>query len=358
MQVSLKNITKIFDGKVSAVDDFSVEVHSGKLFFLLGPSGCGKTTLLRMIAGFETPTRGDIYFDDTCVTHLKPQKRGIGMVFQNYALWPHLSVQKNIEYGLNIRKLSSGEKRKRIDEVLDIVQMPGYEDRLPNQLSGGQQQRIALARALVIRPKLLLFDEPLSNLDTQLRLELRDEIKRIHDQTKITTIYVTHDQKEALSMADFIVVMNKGKLIQMGKPVELYRYPLNRFIAGFIGETNFIQATIDEIHTDKTIVSTSLGRFETPWTADSNVKGKTVILSIRPESIRVGLDPLSTPNSFEVDIKRVVYLGEVEQFELHTQDAHNLRAWRFNPEDQHGLGKTIASVKPRDIIVLEKEISQ
>ncbi|MDP1662017.1 MAG: ABC transporter ATP-binding protein, partial [Phycisphaerales bacterium] len=234
-----------------AVDGVSLVVQPGELFFLLGPSGCGKTTLLRMIAGFIDPTGGTIAFTDDKggrrdVTHLPPNKRNTGMVFQSYALWPHMSVFDNVAFGLSVRKIDKAQTRLRVMEALSMVQMESLAQRKPNALSGGQQQRVALARALVIRPDVLLLDEPLSNLDAKLRTELRSEIRRICKQAGITGVYVTHDQKEALSMADRCAVMRSGRIVQIGTPHELYHRPASRFVAEFLGETNFIDAKLIE----------------------------------------------------------------------------------------------------------------
>lgn len=242
----LNNIRKTFDQTV-AVEDVSIEVSAGSLFFLLGSSGCGKTTILRMIAGFVQPTAGRIFFDDRDVTALPPEKRNAGMVFQNYALWPHMTVSQNVGFGLDVRRMPSAEKKKRIGESLELVRMSQYADRLPNQLSGGQQQRVALARAIAFRPDLLLLDEPLSNLDAKLRLEMRSEIRRISNELRITMIYVTHDQYEALSLADQIAVMSAGKIEQLGAPRDIYQRPRTRFVAEFIGETNFVSGEIQGV---------------------------------------------------------------------------------------------------------------
>src|SRR3989475_2430393 len=243
MRVSIRNLIKRF-GKTAVLQDISLEIGSQELFFLLGPSGCGKTTLLRLIAGFYQPDGGEVLFGDKPMNDVPPHRRNTGMVFQNYALWPHLTVAQNVVYGLEVRSLSAAEKKTRVAEALAIVQMERYAEHAPNQLSGGQQQRVALARALVIRPDLLLLDEPLSNLDAKLRLEMREEIRRIHAQTKITTLYVTHDQKEALSLADRMAVMRNGVVEQIGEPRAVYRGPVNRFVADFIGETNWLAAEV------------------------------------------------------------------------------------------------------------------
>jgi iron(III) transport system ATP-binding protein len=266
--ITIKNVTKSFPahagGITNAVDHVSLSITAGELFFLLGPSGCGKTTLLRMIAGFIDPTGGAIEFSDASgtrdVTYLPPNKRNTGMVFQSYALWPHMSVFENVAFGLGVRKVGKEETRTRVMEALGAVQMDQYAQRKPNQLSGGQQQRIALARALVIRPSVLLLDEPLSNLDAKLRNDLRMEIRRICKSSGITTVYVTHDQKEALSMADRIAIMRAGSIVQIGTPGGMYRRPADRFVAEFLGETNLVEAKVVSANSEQITLDTPAGR--------------------------------------------------------------------------------------------------
>ncbi|HRU06852.1 MAG TPA: ABC transporter ATP-binding protein, partial [Candidatus Brocadiia bacterium] len=233
VSVNLQSVTKRFD-RVTAVNGVTLQVERGELFFLLGPSGCGKTTLLRIIAGFCDATQGQVLFDDRDVTSLPAHKRNTGMVFQNYALWPHMTVEENVAYGLDVRKTPAAERKRRVAEALDMVRMAEYASRRPTQLSGGQQQRVALARAIVIQPDVLLLDEPLSNLDAKLRNEMRDEIRRVHRQTGLTAIYVTHDQKEALSLAGRMAVLRDGRVEQSGPPREVYDRPANAFVAQFI----------------------------------------------------------------------------------------------------------------------------
>jgi ABC-type Fe3+/spermidine/putrescine transport system ATPase subunit len=228
-------------GNVQAVDDVSFEVKEGEVLSLLGPSGCGKTTTLRCLAGFEMPDRGKIYLDNREISFLNPEQRGIGMVFQNYALWPHMTVYNNLAFGLQIRKLEKKEIEERIKRVLSIVRLSGYEDRYPRQLSGGQQQRIAMARALVIEPDIMLLDEPLSNLDAQLREEMRFEFIELQRKLGITAIYVTHDQAEAMVISDKIIILNQGRVIQTGTPREIYTAPQSRFVAGFYCGNQFYQ---------------------------------------------------------------------------------------------------------------------
>jgi len=244
--VKLVNVTKKFKDVV-AVDHVTLEIKHGEFFTLLGPSGCGKTTTLRLIAGLEYPDEGRIYFDGQDVTDLPPYKRNTGMVFQNYALWPHMTVFDNIAYGLKVRRLPKDEIRKKVYEVLDLIKLKGLERRYPTQLSGGQQQRVALARALVIEPQVLLLDEPLSNLDAKLRIEMREEIKRLQRRLGITTIYVTHDQEEAMVISDRIAVMNRGRIMQVGTPRELYKRPRNLFVATFLGRCTLIKGKISKV---------------------------------------------------------------------------------------------------------------
>ncbi|MGH7179956.1 MAG: ABC transporter ATP-binding protein, partial [Tepidisphaeraceae bacterium] len=235
--VRLSGISKSF-GATRAVDDVSLEIGAGELFFLLGPSGCGKTTLLRIVAGLIAPDRGTVRFNDRDVTRLLTQQRNAVMCFQGYALWPHMTVRQNVRFGLEVRGLGRAEQERRVDEVLTIVQLAELSERHPNELSGGQQQRVALARALAVNPQCLLLDEPLSNLDAKLRNEMRIEVRRICKTRGITTIYVTHDQKEALSVADRIAVMDQGRVVQCGIPGDLYLKPGSAFVADFLGQTN------------------------------------------------------------------------------------------------------------------------
>src|SRR5438034_4670243 len=243
MDVSIKNLSKYF-GETPVLKDISLEIKDQELFFLLGPSGCGKTTLLRLLAGFYQPDAGQLFFGERPMNGVPPHRRNTGMVFQNYALWPHMTVADNVAYGLEVRGIDAAARRQQVAEALSVVQMERFADRMPNQLSGGQQQHVARARALVIKPDVLLLDEPLSNLDARLRLEMREEIRRIHAQTRITTIYVTHAQKEALSLADRIAVMREGAIEQIGEPRTIYRSPASRFVADFIGETNWLAAEV------------------------------------------------------------------------------------------------------------------
>src|SRR5512140_2650433 len=250
ISIRIHNLTKRF-GAITALRDLDLVIEPGELFFLLGPSGCGKTTLLRSLAGFYIPDEGQIWFGDEDVTRLAPHKRNTGMMFQSYALWPHMTVAENVAFGLEERRVPREEITRRVGEALDSVQMGAYAARRPNELSGGQQQRVALARALVIRPRCLLLDEPLSNLDARLRLEMRTEIRRVCKEFKLTTVYVTHDQKEALSISDRMAILDRGRVLQVGSPREVYRRPTGKTVANFIGETDFIPGTIRGIEGDR-----------------------------------------------------------------------------------------------------------
>ena len=348
MRVSIQNLTKKF-GDTAVLKNISLGVHEQELFFLLGPSGCGKTTLLRLIAGFYQPDGGQLFFGDKPMNGVPPHRRNAGMVFQNYALWPHMTVAENVAYGLEVRAVSVTEKKQRVAEALAIVQMEKYADRTPNQLSGGQQQRVALARALVIKPDVLLLDEPLSNLDARLRLEMREEIRRIHAQTKITTIYVTHDQKEALSLADRIAVMRDGVIEQIGDPRTVYRAPANRFVADFIGETNWLAAEVQGQFDGGMRLKTDFGEFRA--LADANLTiGQKVWLGFRPEAVEFGAGP---GNSLALAVAQVSYLGEIEQYELRLSPAVTVKAFEQNPQEVRRVGELLmVHVRPQNLLVL------
>lgn len=285
-EIKLDGVSKHFGGVV-AVDNLNLEIGHGELVSLLGPSGCGKTTALRMLAGFEKLTAGEISIDGRVINNLSPQERNIGIVFQNYAVFPTMSVAKNVAYGLKIRKVEGQELKKRIADVLELVGLAGYENRMPSQLSGGQLQRVALARALVIRPNVLLLDEPLSNLDAALRVSIRKEIRKIQQEMGITTVFVTHDQEEAMSISDRVAVMRKGHLIQMGSPMEMYNNPDNSFVASFLGHTTLISGTVQKVDGERTIIAIPGGEMQAKTGTQVSV-GTEVWVSIRPHHIRLG----------------------------------------------------------------------
>jgi iron(III) transport system ATP-binding protein len=317
VSIRFEHVTKCF-GDNRVVDDIDLTIDPGELFFLLGPSGCGKTTLLRCIAGFYIPESGRILIGNRDVTKLAPEDRDTGMVFQSYALWPHMSVKENVAFGLELRKVPKAEINQRVAEALAAVKMTERADYKPNQLSGGQQQRVALARALVVRPQCLLLDEPLSNLDAKLRLEMRGEIRRICKQFGLTAVYVTHDQKEALSIADRIAVLDKGKIQQCGSPRDVYKHPNTRFVAHFIGETNFLDATVERITDHEIVVATPIGPVASSLTPHEAVQvGQKVTLSIRPEVIHLGYEPPDDAgNVFDAAVHDTIYLGEMAQHEV------------------------------------------
>lgn len=302
-EVKIQHITKIFDG-YKAVNDASIDVHAGEFFTLLGPSGCGKTTLLRTIAGFYTQDEGDILFNENNIANVPAHKRNIGMVFQNYAIFPHMTVGENVAYGLKARNVKGEELKKRVIEALNMVELGELYDRQPANMSGGQQQRVALARAIVIRPGILLMDEPLSNLDAKLRLKMRNDIKELQKKLGITTIYVTHDQQEALSVSDRIAVMNKGVIQQIGTPREIYMKPANKFVANFIGTTNFIEGSI-EAREGKRILTLPGTRMEVKL--NSNYNGK-IYYSIRPEGIT--LTDEDDEDVLKGKVRNSVFLGD------------------------------------------------
>jgi len=355
--ITIQELTKRFSGSV-VLSSVNLQIESGELFFLLGPSGCGKTTLLRHIAGFYTPDAGKIWFDDEDVTRLPAHKRGTGMMFQSYALWPHLNVAQNVAFGLEERKRPRREIEHRVSEALEQVKLDGLGSRKIQQLSGGQQQRVALARALVIRPKCLLLDEPLSNLDAKLRLEMRTEIRHIVKQHGLTAIYVTHDRDEALSMADRMAIMDAGKLIQVGAAPEIYLNPATRMVAEFIGETNFVEGrTLREssragFYDVETPFGVLRGRTDATWQPAS---GQPVMMSVRPEALTFG-SVLDSPNRFPGRIIDTTYLGATVQYLVQVTGGPLLKVCETNPQDLRLPGEDEVRVMAAmgDVVILRK----
>ncbi|MGH7276780.1 MAG: ABC transporter ATP-binding protein [Candidatus Rokuibacteriota bacterium] len=311
MKISLKDVTKTF-GRVTAVDRASLEIIDGELFTLLGPSGCGKTTLLRLLAGFGAPDGGEIWFGERRVEGLRPYERNIGMVFQNYALWPHMTVKANITYGLKLRRLDRQTIARRLAEALDKVNLAGLEARYPGQLSGGQQQRVALARALVLNPDILLLDEPLSNLDAKIRVQVRAEIRKLQKELGITTVYVTHDQEEALSLSDRVAVMREGRVLQLAPPKTLYERPVNRFVADFVGTNNLLAGVCRELAGGWVVADTAIG----PVRGCPNPRvgaGDACVLAVRPENVALGA---GHENTFEARVVLASYLGNTLRYEV------------------------------------------
>ena len=325
--IEIQNLFKRFKNVV-AINRIQLEVNKGEMLTLLGPSGCGKTTTLRCIAGLEKPDEGDIIIDDKPMLSqgfVQPSKRGIGMVFQNYAVWPHMKVFSNIAYGLKLQKIPKKDIRERAQQVLELVGLDGLEDRYPSQLSGGQQQRVALARALVGNPKVLLLDEPLSNLDAKLREELRFEIKSLVRRMGITSVYVTHDQAEAMVISDRVAVMEAGNVVQIGPPEEIYAKPANRFVADFIGTMNFMPGKVVQVLHDagRAYVSTEFSEkmLCTMPDGQSIKTGEKVYASIRPEDVQIFTDPpQSADNLFKGAIVHKAYLGNFLYFFVSVND--------------------------------------
>lgn len=313
--VRLDHIAKIYtDPKTKkefyAVEDMSLSIEAGSFVTLLGPSGCGKTTILRMIAGFESPDEGEIFLGEEPVNNLTPNKRDTAMVFQSYALLPHYNVFDNVAYGLKLRKLPAHEIREKVLNILKLVEMEGMESRMTNQLSGGQQQRVALARALVIEPAVLLFDEPLSNLDAKLRITMRTEIRRIQQKIGITAIYVTHDQSEAMSLSDQIIIMSKGKMEQVGTPREIYYHPKTRFVADFIGEANFLHAEVEALEGELARIRVA----GTSLTVNNYARakaGEQAELVIRPEAIT-----LADTGILEAEVTLSTFMGNYQYYHV------------------------------------------
>jgi iron(III) transport system ATP-binding protein len=352
--VTLEKLRKAY-GQTVAVDGVTLEAPAGGLTFLVGPSGCGKTTILRMIAGFLEPTAGTVRFGDRDVTTLPAEKRDCGMVFQSYALWPHMTVAQNVAFGLEVRKVPAAEANRRVGEALEMVRMGPYAQRRPNQLSGGQQQRVALARAIVYRPDVLLLDEPLSNLDAKLRLEMRGEIRRIVDELKVTAIYVTHDQKESLSLADRMVVLRDGRIEQVGGPRELYEQPRNRFVAEFLGETNFIEATVEGAPGGGTrAVRTAAGMLESS-AAGTRPAGTKLTASVRPEALRIHADAdvAAGRPALRGVVAESAYLGEMAQHRVDCQGT-GIKVFELNPRRLSRRGEPVAlTVEPEQVVLLE-----
>ncbi len=345
--LKISNISKKF-GASEVLNNVSLSVDENEIFFILGPSGCGKTTLLRIITGFTAPDSGRIMLSGRDITDTAPAGRNIGMVFQNYALWPHMNVRQNVSYGLEIKKFPPEVIRRKVEKVLQTTKLSSFADYFPPKLSGGQQQRVALARAIVTEPRLLLLDEPLSNLDARLREEMREEIKRIQRETKISMIYVTHDQKEAMAMGQKIAVMNQGKFTQTGTPVQLYSSPSDRFTAGFMGDINIFEGVIENIGGDYMSVITDEGLFRVDKKAGFETGGR-VEIGFRPENIFYGHDVniiTGTASDFE-------YQGETVKLDIRTPKNRIFRLRMFSGEFKKlkSEGKISFSVSPEDFII-------
>ena len=351
--ITIEKLAKRF-GEKTVLDGIDLRIGAGELFFLLGPSGCGKTTLLRAVAGLNEPDGGRILAGERDVTRLPPHRRDMGMVFQSYALWPHMTLRENVAFGLEMRGIGKAEALPRTMRALELVKLGDRADAKPNELSGGQQQRVALARALVIEPQCLLLDEPLSNLDAKLRLEMRTEIRRICKEAGLTAIYVTHDQKEALSIADRLAVLDRGRLLQVGTPQEVYTRPNSRFVAAFIGETTFVEGKVRGVSAGLAEVETAAG----VWAAaggEAAEPGARVWLSVRPEAVRLHAEG-GGANVFEGRMFGTVYLGEVAQHGVELAGGVELKALETRPREVARDGARIGTriqVDPQDVQVLK-----
>jgi spermidine/putrescine ABC transporter ATP-binding subunit len=322
MNIRLQDMVKRF-GTLEAVSHVSLDIRDGELFTLLGPSGCGKTTILRLIGGFHKPDHGEIYFEGKPVSPFAPYERNIGMVFQNYALWPHMTIADNITYGLKLKKMPRSEIDGKVSDVLKLVNLTGLEKRYPGQLSGGQQQRVALARALVLNPDVLLLDEPLSNLDAKIRIQVRAEIRKLQKELGITTIYVTHDQEEALTLSDRIAVIDHGKLQQLGSPRELYERPKNPFVADFIGINNLIRGEVREINASEKwlIAETVVGNLCCP-DVDRFKPGDRCVISVRPETASISKSGEAEGgfNQIAGNVSFAYYIGNTIRYDVEVSE--------------------------------------
>ena len=340
--LEVRNLTKRF-GKIIAVNDVSFGIKSGEFFSLLGPSGSGKTTMLRMIGGLETPDAGDIFLEGEKITFLPPEKRDVNIVFQNYALFPHLNVYDNVAFGPRRRKWPEDKIRQEVTHLLEMVHLSGYEEKYPRQLSGGEKQRIALIRALILKPKLLLLDEPLGALDLKIRQSLQLELANIQYEVGITFIYVTHDQSEALTMADRIAVMNKGRILQMGTPKEIYEHPTDRFVANFIGNTNLFEGKVMALHGDE--VKVDVPDLMEMWgvASDKHVAhlrpGMQVAVSVRPEKMRISRNKPEKPghNMIQGMVIDVIYLGVSTEFLVRLPNGQVVRVFAQNISQENEL---------------------
>jgi putative spermidine/putrescine transport system ATP-binding protein len=347
--LTLTGVQKQF-GATYAVHDFNLSAEKGEFVSFLGPSGCGKTTTLRMIAGFEQPTAGTISIDGIDITHQPPNRRNIGMVFQSYALFPNMTVADNIGFGLRVRKRPKDQIRKRVDELLGLINLPDKGGRYPYQLSGGQQQRVALARALAIEPQVLLLDEPLSALDAKIRVALRKEIRSIQRELGITTVYVTHDQEEALSMSDRVVVMSEGRIEQIGAPPEIYNFPATPFVASFVGTLNLVQATV----VDGPSARLSLEGQEIVGSRPGTGSGQRVTVALRPEAIELG--EAGGSNRLRVTVEDVSFLGSIVRTRVRVGEKETLSFDQFNDPTltASAIGEVITvSFSPESTLVLE-----
>ena len=350
----LENIEAGYEKHKPILSGYNLTIEQGKLVSLLGPSGCGKTTTLRTIAGFISPTQGHVIIGQKDYTRRPPHKRNIGLVFQNYALFPHLSVYNNVAFGLKMRRRSRSETNQRVLQALKSVGMAGYEDRLPAQLSGGQQQRVALARAIVIQPDLLLLDEPLSNLDAKLRVEMRAELRRLQKQLNITMLYVTHDQAEALSLSDWIVVMNQGLIEQMGPPQEIYQRPKTAFVARFMGYDNYFDAHITQVEGRSAVAQAgNLTLRATLTEPDATRAGDTATLFFRPGDATLRTEPGA--NTIPGKLNFSIFQGETTQYSLQT-DLGQFSVFEEEEAPRASLASLHIAIPPEKLIITAPDV--
>lgn len=356
--ISIRNLSKSF-GKQLVLNKVNLEIGHGELFFLLGPSGCGKSTLLRHLAGFVAPDSGEILVDGTDIVSLPPHRRQTALMFQSYALWPHLNVAENIAFGLEEQRLPRAEVRERVNKALQQIQMSDLADRSIAQLSGGQQQRVALARALIVRPRCLLLDEPLSNLDSRLRQEMRTEIRQICKEAGVTTLYVTHDQEEALGMADRLAVMNEGRVIQTGNPRQIYQRPATEMVARFLGDSSFLPGIVEDCDEQKCRVSTPAGILESSALPEALLllPGQRVQLSLRPEAFF--FEPAAdVRNQFKAQLKGAVYQGATTLYTLHVGDGIPFQISESCTNRPRLIdGQDIwVGIRPEDVVILQTPV--
>jgi iron(III) transport system ATP-binding protein len=355
ISVSLRGVTKSFGqgtSRVTAVNEFSHDFPPGKLTTLLGPSGCGKTTVLRCIAGFYEPEQGDILIGEQKINHLPPYERPTGTVFQHYALFPHMTVYENVAYGLKVKKLPEKTIREKVTQGLALLQLSGMEDRNPNQLSGGQQQRVAIARVLVNEPKVLLFDEPLSNLDAKLRVYMRGEIRALQERLGITTIYVTHDQEEAMSISHSIVIMNAGKIEQSGTPWDIYRHPQTPFVAEFIGTTNFLKAKVCRVSNHSVVVNLHGSKVSVARAGDF-APGDQVLIVLRPEMIEFTEE--SGQGTLPGKVREVSFLGSMARYAVEMETGDRVQVDEHNPKKFRPQGASVFLLLDEEGLHLQKE---
>ena len=350
--VKLENISKSYEKGKYVIKNLSLDVYEGEFLTLLGSSGCGKTTILRMISGLEHVTDGKVYIDDKDVTEVDPTKREVNTIFQNFALFPHMTVYENVSFGLKMKKINKQEIKERVTEVLKLVELDGFEERYPSQLSGGQQQRVAIARGIIMNPKVLLLDESLASLDLKLKKMMQIELKKIQKKLGITFIYVTHDQDEALTMSDRIIIIEKGVIKQEGSPKEIYEHPNSVFVADFIGESNIFKSTIIHIDENKTIVDFDGKHFSIPRDEKDKL-GKMVNIMVRPENVTISTEPFQ--NAIKGVIKTIVYDGSITKLFVDNEGDFDLRVTVKGSVDYKEGDTTYIIVDDKDIVAIREE---